>query len=151
MFKEALDSAVLFKGSEEIDDGGRLVPTMGKLNALVPAVGPALVKLPDGGVEQRMVSPSLLGSLAIMVQQDLASDRRVIRCANERCRLVFVAVGYQTRHCSRQCAFVAEKRAYRARLKAREEKHRGPADCSRGRTIGRARDDKSSTARRQVK
>jgi hypothetical protein len=88
-------------------------------------------KLRDGEVEQRVVSPSLLGSLAIMAQQDLASDRRVIRCANARCRLVFVAVGYQTRHCSRQCAFVAEKRAYRARLRARQGKRRMAAERSR--------------------
>ncbi len=132
MFKQAFDSAALFKESEEIDDGGDgIKPTMGKLNALVPAVGPALVKLPDGGVEQRVVSPSLLGSLAVMAQQDLASDRRVIRCANDKCRLVFVVVGYQTRHCSRQCAFVAEKRAYRARLKARAAKRRGPGERGR--------------------
>ncbi len=136
VFKEAFDSAVLFKGSEEIDDdSGRITPTMGKLNALVPNVGPALVKLPDGGVEQRVVSPSLLGSLAVMAQQDLASERRVVRCANERCQLMFVAVGYQTRHCSRQCAFVAEKRAYRARLKTGQGKREGAA--SRGRTGNR--------------
>ncbi len=152
MFKEAFDSAVLFKGSEEIDDdGGRLMPTMGKLNALVPAVGPALVKLTDGGVEQRVVSPSLLGSLAIMAQQDLVSGRRIVRCANEKCRLVFVAVGYQTRHCSRQCAFVAEKRAYRARLKARKGKLRGPGDRPRGAPMHRPGDNKSGKRRRSPK
>ncbi len=57
-FKEAFDCAALFKGSQGLGkDSRRIMPTMGKLNALVPAVGPALLKMPDGEVEERVVSP----------------------------------------------------------------------------------------------
>jgi hypothetical protein len=67
-------------------DSAPVRSTMSSLNALMPPVGPALLRMRDGSLEQRQISPSLLGSLVIMAQQDLASERRVIRCANERCR-----------------------------------------------------------------
>ena len=37
----------------------------------------------------------LMASLVIMAQQNLAGERRLIGCTNERCRLIVVASGYQ--------------------------------------------------------
>jgi hypothetical protein len=122
-FQHAFQSAVRFKSPDEIEEGNDwIMPGMSLLNALVAPVGPALLRMPDGTFEQRQVSPSLLGDLVIMTQQDLASERRVIRCRNDRCGSIVVAVGYQTVYCSDQCRYAAEQRAYRARVKARDQK-----------------------------
>lgn len=91
--------------------------SMSALNALRPPVGSALLRLRDGSLQHKEISPSLLGSLVIMAQQDLASERRVIRCANARCGLIVVAVGYQTEYCSQRCRYAVQKRAQRARLR----------------------------------
>lgn len=121
-FREAFLSAAILKdptlvGEDERRRNPWIRPATSPLNSLVSPNGPALLRLEDGSFEQRLVSTSLLGSLALMAQQDLASERRVIRCANDKCRLMVVAVGYQTRYCSPQCRFAAEKRAQRAREK----------------------------------
>jgi hypothetical protein len=78
-------------------------------------------------LQHKEISPSLLGSLVIMAQQDLAGERRVIRCANARCGLIVVAVGYQTGYCSQQCRYVAQKRAQRAKLRAADVLKAGKA------------------------
>jgi len=119
-FQRGFLSAARLKNPKEFTvEGEAIQPTTSALNALIPPVGSALLKMRDGSFEQRQVSPSLLGTLVIMAQQDLASDRRVIRCQNDRCRMVVVAVGYQTAYCSQQCGYAAQQRAHRARKKAR--------------------------------
>lgn len=111
--RDAFLAAAAFKDPTPGADG--IVPDIGRLNSLVAPVGPCVLRLRGGDMEQRSVSPSLLGSLVIMAQQDLATDRRVIRCQNRTCGLVVVAVGYQTKFCSPRCRHAEEKREQRAR------------------------------------
>lgn len=111
--RDAFLAAAAFKNPTPDADG--VVPDIGRLNALVAPVGPCVLRLRGGDMEQRSVSPSLFGSLVIMAQQDLATDRRVIRCHNRTCGLIVVAVGYQTKFCSPRCRHAEEKREQRAR------------------------------------
>jgi hypothetical protein len=88
------------------------------LNAIVAPAGPALLPT-DDGYEQRLVSPSLLGSLALMAQLDLAGRRRIIRCRNDKCRQLVVASNYQTLFCSARCKYAVNKRVARGRTSKR--------------------------------
>jgi hypothetical protein len=117
-FRRAFLEAAAVKNGKDMSEGARVgAPRLSALNALKPPVGSGLLRLRDGSIEQKEISPSLLGSLVIMAQQDLASDRRVIRCANARCGLTVVVIGYQTEYCSQQCRYAAQKRAQRAKLR----------------------------------
>jgi hypothetical protein len=139
-FRRAFIRAAAIKNGKDMSEGDPgVTPSLSALNALRPPVGSALLRLRDGSVEHKEISPSLLGSLVIMAQQDLASERRVIRCANGRCGLIVVASGYQTEYCSQQCRYAAQKRAQRARLrgsdviKARKARgKRSPAKGAKG-------------------
>lgn len=115
-FRDAFLAAAAMAGNNVADDPA-IAPGTSKLNALVSPTGPALLRIDDQSLEQRTVAPTLIGNMALMAQADLAGNRRVIRCHNERCRLLVVAVGYQTRYCSQQCRFAHEKRLQRQREK----------------------------------
>jgi hypothetical protein len=116
--RRAFLAAAAVKSGAELDGDDRVgAASLSALNALKPPVGSALLRGRDAHLEQKEISPSLLGSLVIMAQQDLASDRRIIRCGNAKCRLLLVASGYQTEYCSQRCRFAAQKRAQRARLR----------------------------------
>ncbi|OFV88561.1 MAG: hypothetical protein A3J75_04420 [Acidobacteria bacterium RBG_16_68_9] len=83
------------------------------LNALVSLTGPALIPMEEGLI-QRLVSPSLLGSLAVMAQIDLASGR-LLRCRNARCETIVVVFSHQAAYCSPQCRYAEVKRRARRR------------------------------------
>lgn len=83
------------------------------LNSLVSLAGPAIVPI-KGKLVQRLVSPSLFGSLVIMAQVDLASGR-LIKCRNERCANIVVALNAQSAYCSPQCRYAETKRRSRRR------------------------------------
>jgi len=147
-FERAYLSALKLKDPSAVDDP-RVDPTTSLLNALVTPTGPCVFQFADGGVkriEQLIVAPSLLGALALMLQQDLMTDRRVVRCQNDRCRMVVLAVGYQTSHCSQQCRYAAIKRAQRVRYKLEaQQNHQGPAkQRGRSKTANRAARNKVS-------
>lgn len=77
-------------------------PGPSMLNALVAPAGPILVGS-RSTYEQRLVAPSLLGSLALMAQLDLAGHRRFLRCRNSRCSKLFVGNTAQSTYCSTEC------------------------------------------------
>ena len=90
------------------------------LHAMVAAVSPTIRPLDDGLFEQRWVAPSLLGSFAMMVLQDLTENNRLLSC--EVCGKLFLSVAWQARYCSSKCRHTAQKRRYRAKTK---EKNHG--------------------------
>lgn len=85
-----------------------------RLNALVSQVNPVLTH-DKGEFKQRWVSPSLLASYAMMILQDLTSNRRILTCPV--CNNIFVTDAWQGTYCSSTCRNTAQKRAYRKRLK----------------------------------
>lgn len=113
IFRTAFLSAAALKQTDEFEDTN-IEPSTAPLNRLSPLSGPALVKRGDE-ITQQFVSPSLFGSLVISAQADLGSDRRIVRCGKDKCRLVILAIGCQTTYCSAQCRYAAEKRAQRSR------------------------------------
>jgi len=93
-FRRAFIGAAAVKNGKDMSEGDPGVrPGMSAPNALRPPVGSALLHLRGGGVEHKEISPSLLGSIVIMAKHDLASERRVIRCANPRCASLLWPLG----------------------------------------------------------
>ncbi len=88
---------------------------MNLINSLVACVSVIALPSPEGPIRQRWVSPSLLGSLAMMALQDLTELRRVLPCAN--CRRLFVTESYQRKFCSDRCRNTAQKQRWRAKKK----------------------------------
>jgi hypothetical protein len=80
------------------------------LNTLVAPVGPRL-----GGSKRdfRMdwPSPSLLGTLAMMLLQDVAAGRRMRSCA--ACGQWFVRGSWDKQYCSKRCKYRVQKSRYR--------------------------------------
>ena len=85
------------------------------INSLVAGVSVIALPSQEGPIRQRWVSPSLLGSLAMMALLDLSELRRVLPCEN--CRQVFVTESYQQKFCSERCRNTAQKRRQRAKMK----------------------------------
>jgi hypothetical protein len=109
---EAATRALAGNGDLAREPGLSVGPQL--LNAIVAPAGLELIPT-DDGYEQRVVSPSLLGSMALMAQLDLAGQRRMIRCRNDKCRQLFVTNSYQTEYCSVRCKHASNKRRARAR------------------------------------
>ena len=88
------------------------------LHALVAPASPTIRPTDDGSFEQRWVAPSLLGSFAMMVLQDV-ERKRPLEC--KACGRPFLSTGYQTLYCSSTCRYREQKR--RQRAKKKEENH----------------------------
>jgi hypothetical protein len=75
-------------------------------------------------MQQRLVSATLLASLAVMAQIDLAAER-LVRCRNERCGLFVSSPVPQTAYCSLQCKLAERKRRqYRPEPSTRRRRRR---------------------------
>lgn len=98
------------------DMGGDVSKGLEILNDLVGTSSPALELNPEGLVEKRWVSPSLLGMFAMMFLLNLQEGHRVLIC--NVCGRLFVSAAYQARYCSSTCSNRAQKRVYRKRKKA---------------------------------
>ncbi len=83
------------------------------LSALAAPASAALTFANDrSGLQQRWVAPSLLSSLALMAQQDLATGSVRI-CANETCRQLFTSSAYNAVSCGEKCRNTKNKRTWR--------------------------------------
>lgn len=90
----------------------------GYLHSLLLPVSHVLHENPDGSLGRLRVSPSLLGSLALMMFEDLGEGRRrVRRCA--ACVQPFRVVAVGGAYCSERCRRTVGKRKYRARQQGR--------------------------------
>jgi hypothetical protein len=89
------------------------------LHTLLSPVQPSLTVGTDGDFRQAWRTRSLLSSFALMALLDLTERRRVLTCTT--CGRVFVSGAYQARYCSERCRGTAQKRAYRARARRRNE------------------------------
>ena len=83
---------------------------------------PSLEPPPKARFVQYWASPSLLGSLAQMVQFDLA-DNKLLRC--RRCGRVFASAAWQAAYCSTRCKNAANQQIFRERKKKQKEVKRG--------------------------
>lgn len=119
------DAFLVLGDVAETPEGAKQLGTTSALNSFVAPCGPTLLRTVDG-LEQRMISPSLLGTLAVMAQQDLVAERRIFRCGNEKCRMLVVGHTYQSRFCSDQCRSAQNKREARRTEKRRKERRKHP-------------------------
>ena len=110
--RQALIRLLEWKAKPDSDQGSAR-RGMNVLNSLVTGVASIALPQLDGTVHLRWVSPSLLGSLAMMALQDLSELRRLLRCAN--CGKLFVTKTRAGRYCSIPCRNTAQKREYRRR------------------------------------
>ncbi len=83
------------------------------LDEFLAATNPVVLEEPEGN--QRIVfrSPSLLGMMAVMAAEDVATGGSMQRCANERCQTSFVTTSRRERYCSARCRSTAEQGKYR--------------------------------------
>jgi hypothetical protein len=103
------------------------------LHTLLSPVQPSLTVGSDGEFRQAWRTRSLLSSFALMALLDLTERRRVLTCTT--CGRVFVSGAYQARYCSERCRGTAQKRAYRARARHRNESaHAGSTSETSART-----------------
>ena len=89
------------------DEGKRM------LSSIISPLRLAVIDGQSQAVEQKWMSPSLLGFFALMALQDLAEHGHVRRCDN--CKGFFSSEAYQAKYCSARCRQVYQKRAYRKR------------------------------------
>jgi hypothetical protein len=81
------------------------------LNAILSSVGHCLQIGASGAVSIGTMYPSLLAAFAEMVAQDLLAAKRILRCS--LCDVFSVTSAYQTKYCSKRCAWRARKRRQR--------------------------------------
>jgi len=85
------------------------------LHALVSEIGHVLEDDGHGSFKRLRVAPSLLGTLALMMFEDLAEPRRVRRCARRQCQASFRAGARANRYCSVRCRKAATQDRFRSR------------------------------------
>jgi hypothetical protein len=95
-------------------DGG-----MRSLHNLLAPVQPSITIDASGYYRQTWRTGSLLASFALMAMLDLTERRRVLTCKN--CGRVYVSAAHSARYCSTRCHATAQKRAYRARARERQD------------------------------
>jgi predicted RNA-binding Zn-ribbon protein involved in translation (DUF1610 family) len=88
---------------------------LSSLNQLASSAGPQLGYLPSGKLVQTWRTPSLLASLAVMAQVDLAGSSNMRECT--ACGRLFTSRSHAVTYCSPRCRGTALKRRYRRRTK----------------------------------
>jgi hypothetical protein len=88
------------------------------LNQLLTPVSTVLVE-DRSDLRRVRVAPSLLGSLALMILDDVAEKRRVRRCA--RCKRPFRAAAWAARFCGERCRQTAAQARYRTEQRSKIE------------------------------
>jgi len=101
------------RGDSDEDWLAKTTPGRRALSDLLSPASLTLMPSRDRTFEQRWVAPSLLGSFAMMFEQDLTLGRRVRRC--QVCGRIFLPESIQARYCSDRCRHTSQKRAQRAR------------------------------------
>jgi hypothetical protein len=134
---EFIEHALLLRQIwENVPHGGHSAPAGARahgraaLHALVAEVGHVLEEDEHaGGFRRLRVAPSLLGTLALMMFEDLAEPRRVRRCA--RCQVSFRAGAWANRYCSPRCRKAATQAQFRATQRRVIAKRLGAAGLKR--------------------
>jgi len=123
---EALDR---LHGRVEIDSDEQALAwrAFARVNAIASVAQLSGGLMEGGGFGVGWWSPSLLGTFAIMLLNDLSAGHQVKRCPN--CGVFFVSKNRRARYCSSTCRYALQKREWR---KAEAEKRRGDRDTSDG-------------------
>jgi len=115
---EALDGLSYLATEDKVSEAqGRVIyEGLNELNDLKAPVSTPLRIDDDGGFVKGHHFPSLLSIYASMVEDDLASGRRVLIC--KECERPFVAANYKTTmYCSRRCRNTVSVREWRKKKK----------------------------------